>query len=191
MSDVRTLAAELRAKALADLKAAEEMENAVAQLEAMAAERGWKIEIKTEAPTSTVSLKINSRSGVIEATTNSAATVGTVMHGTLDAFTRNVAPKRMGKAPDPTSMTHRSKVESVKIIRDLKRPVPLSELIYRLGKIGVTLGGKNPNQALSANLGHTPELESTKRGWWLKGEPLPPEDTSPVIGRDMNLPGLN
>ena len=170
--DPRKLAAEMKAKALAVLRAAEETERAAGQLVSMAAQQGWHIDIKPA-----------------NLTTSSPQIGSPVL--TVNPQPLSNSPKKSGKAPDPNSMTSRSKSESVKIIRDLGRPVPLSELIYRLGKIGVTLGGKNPNQALSANLGHTPELESTKRGWWLKGEPMPPEDTSPVIGRDMNLPGLN
>ncbi|MGY3620007.1 hypothetical protein [Bradyrhizobium sp. USDA 10063] len=171
--DPRKLAAEMKAKALADLKAAEEMERAAEKLVSMAAEQGWQIDIKPA---------------------NLAAGSPVIGAPWLTVNPQQPAPdspKRGGKAADPNSTTSRSKTESIRLIREKRRPIPLGELIKLLAEVGVVLGGKNPNQALSANLGHCPELESTKRGWWLAGEPLPAEDTSPVIGRDINLPGLN
>jgi hypothetical protein len=170
--DVRKIAAEKKAKALAELKQAEEMERAADEIERLAAAQGWDIDIIAKTPTATVVVEAKKHSGT--------------------ALTRvSPSPKKGGKAADPNSPTSRSKSESVKIIRGMKRPVPLGELMKYLALAGVVLGGKNPNQALSANLGHCPELVSTKRGWWLADEPLPPE-TPPVIGgKDKDIFGLN
>ena len=77
------------------------------------------------------------------------------------------------------------------MIRQLARPVPLSELNERIKNLGVVIGGKNPTQALSANLGRCPELVATKRGWWLKGEKMPPKEKSPAVGRDELFTGMN
>ena len=89
-----------------------------------------------------------------------------------------------------SSMTSRSKSESVKIVRELQRPIPLGEMAKHLEQRGIKLGGKNPNQALSANLGHCAELRPTPRGWWLKGVPVPRENAK-IIGGADELPGLN
>jgi hypothetical protein len=169
--DVRKIAADKKAKALSELKEAEEMERAADQIAQLAAKHGWDIDIIARAPASTM---------VVEAKKTSAAD------------TTRVSPpaKKVGKPADPNSLTSRSKSESVKIVRQLWRPVPLGEMAKKLAESGVRLGGKDPNQTLSANLCRCPELVSTKRGWWLKGEPLPPE-TSASIGRPEGLPGLN
>jgi hypothetical protein len=174
--DVRKLAAEKKAKALADLKEAEEMELHAAQIEAMAAKHGWHIDIK---PANAVAAEKPYRAAL-----------------TRPIITNAVLPlkkKPPTKVADPNSTTSRSKSESVKVIKALGRPVPLGELNERIKKRGVVIGGKNPTQALSANLGHCPELVATKRGWWLKDQPLPPEDRSPVIGGKESdlLGGLN
>jgi hypothetical protein len=176
--DVRKIAAERKAKALADLKQAEEMERVADEIARLASSVGWHIDIIAQVPDTNSGL-------VVEAKNPSAATT------TYPIITGVVLPpKRNGKPPDPNSPTSRSKSESIKIIRLMNRPVPTGELMTKLGFVGIKLGGKNPNQALSANLGHCPDLVSTRRGWWLKGVPLPPEN-SPAIGRGEGLPGLN
>jgi hypothetical protein len=171
--DAKTLAAEMKAKALAAMKEAEEMERAAEQIERLAAKHGWQIDITAKTSSYAFSIKNASPAAPSPQITSGAA-----------------PPKKGGKQVDPNSVTSRSKSESVRIIRFLNRPVPLGELGLRLAAEGVRLGGKKPNQALSANLGMCPELVSTKRGWWLKGVPLPPESNS-AIGRGEGLPGLN
>lgn len=169
--DAHDIAAEKKAQAAALLKEAEEIEKAAKEIERLAAKFNWHVDIKP-----------------------ANISAATVTYGTVKSVAvmdPNEGRRRGGKAPDPNSTTFRSKRESVRIVRELKRPVPLGEMLTRLGQIGIKLGGRNPNQALSANLCQTPELVSTKRGWWLVGEPLPPEDKSPVIGRNMDLPGLS
>lgn len=79
---------------------------------------------------------------------------------------------------NPQSATARSKAESEKIIRELNRPVPLSELFEKVTARGVKIGGKNPKWVLSSNLGQAPTLISTPDGWWLKDEPLPEKKAS-------------
>jgi hypothetical protein len=180
--DAKKIAADAKAKALADLKAAEQMELAAEQIESVARQFGWKV--------------------VIDATVIAAspvpaapAAVETPAAQPLPPFPKahEIIQKkaRGGKQPDPNSTTSRSKSEGVKIVRELMRPVPLGELLKRLEERGVKLGGKNPNQALSANLGNCPELKSTPRGWWLVGQPMPRETKSKVIGGGEQLPGLN
>jgi hypothetical protein len=53
------------------------------------------------------------------------------------------------------------------VIREVGRPVPLSELYEKIAARGVTLGGKFPNRRLSAILGDTGTLVSTEQGWWI------------------------
>ena len=172
--DVKRIAAEKKAKALADLKEAEEMERDAEAIARLAAKRGWQVDIMVLSEAESIT--------IVEAKTPSSAAK------THPNITNAVLPpkKSGGKAVDPNSPTSRSKSESVKIIRGMKRPVPLGELMKYLAVVGVVLGGKNPNQALSANLGHCPELVSTKRGWWLAGEPLPPDNAPVVGGKEMN-----
>jgi len=166
--DIRKLAAEKKARALADLKAAEAMEQDARQMERLALKHGWKIEIK-----------------------DAAANGESPPPAEVSRVAPSPAPRKGGKVPDPNSTTARSKSESVKIIQRLNRPVPLSELVEKLAHVGVRLGGKKPNQALSANLGHCPDVVPTKRGWWLVGVKMPPEEKSPGVGRDDMLSGLN
>lgn len=174
------IAAAAKAKALADLKAAEDMERAAEAFMRAAGELGINVDFVINATDKTVK--------IVEAKQTSPATSAST---TASGFRILPAPKkRGGKAVDPNSVTSRSKSESVKIIRALKRPVPLGELLDKLQAAGITLGGKNPNQQLSANLGNTPELVSTKRGWWLRDEPLPPEDIGNKIG-GAELPWQN
>jgi hypothetical protein len=175
--DARKVAAEAKAKALADLKAAEEMERAAEEIAQVADKFGWNVDIVFKSSASTTV--------VVEAKNLSAADVATVQRF------EQVLKKRGGKAPDPNSMTSRSKAESVKIVRELQRPVPLGEMARRLEERGVKLGGKKPSQALSANLGNCPELRSTPRGWWLVGVPIPREDKGKMVGGGEQLPGLN
>jgi hypothetical protein len=88
----------------------------------------------------------------------------------------SVAParkRRGGSLPDPNSVTARAMAESEAVIRELCRPVPLTELWGRVEARGVQLGGRHPSWQLSSILGHSPTLISTKRGWWIKGAPLP------------------
>jgi hypothetical protein len=178
--DARKKAAEAKAKALADLKAAEEMESAAEQIELMARHFGWKVTIEeatAEDPKFVVAeVQKIPAAEPLPASSSASATV-----------TRG---KRGGKQPDPNSVTSRSKSEGVKVVRELMRPVPLGEMAKRLEARGIKLGGKDPNQALSANLGKCPELRPTPRGWWLKGTPMP-RDTGKVIGGNEELPGLN
>lgn len=178
--DPRKLAADMKAKALADLRAAEEMERAAEKLISMAAEHGWAIDIVAKTPTTTVVIETK---GPRAASTNYPVETGIALP----------PPRRGGKAADPNSITSRSKSESVKIVQEKNRPVPLGEMLKILAERGIVLGGRKPNQALSANLGHCPELVATKRGWWLKDKPLPPENTAPKIGsRDSDIfGGLN
>jgi hypothetical protein len=165
--DAKTLAAEMKAKAAVAMKEAEEME----RLAELAEKNGWHVDLK---PAIISSVEVET-----EKPSRTAITP------------KLVKIKKGGKQVDPNSVTSRSKSESVKIITALNRPVPLGELGERLAAVGVRLGGKKPNQALSANLGMCPELVSTKRGWWLAGYRMPPEDKSSAIGRTEGLPGLN
>jgi hypothetical protein len=170
--DIKKLAAEKKAKALADLRDAEAMEQDAAQIERMAAKHGWHIDI---VPTSPDAPKPSAAEGSPS--------------GSVD---KESTPKKTpGKVADPNSTTSRSKSESINVIRQLGRPVPLSELNERIKALGVVIGGKNPTQALSANLGRCPELVATKRGWWLKGEKLPPKEKAAGVGRDELFTGLN
>lgn len=177
--DIKKLAAEKKAKALADLRDAEAMEQDAAQIEQMAAKHGWHIAIvpgsAQDEPAAQVEKPV-SKTGPYE-----------ILKGVA------LPPKKSppGKIADPNSTTSRSKTESINVIRQLGRPVPLSELNERIKNLGVIIGGKNPTQALSANLGRCPELVSTKRGWWLKGEKLPPKEKSPGVGRDELFVGMN
>lgn len=170
--DAKKIAAEAKAKALADLKAAEAMELAAEQIELMARQFGWKVTIDANAA-------------------EQKATVDTKESPVAQAPSPILQKKkRGGKLPDPNSITSRSKVEGVHIVRELMRPVPLGEMAKRLEQRGIAFGGKSPNQSLSANLGHCPELRSTPRGWWLKGVPMPRENAKTIGGGD-ELPGLN
>ena len=179
--DVKKLAAEAKAKALADLKSAEAMELAAEQIELMARQFGWKVTIDADAAEQKAIVTDAQKTTAAEAPSSSKK---------IDHVAAPV--KRGGRALDPNSTTSRSKAESVKIVRELLRPVPLGEMAKRLEQRGVKLGGKNPNQALSANLGKVPELRPTPRGWWLKGMPVPRESASKVIGGgEEQLPGLN
>lgn len=166
--DIKTLAAEKKAKALADLRDAEAMEQDAAQIEQMAAKHGWQIAIVPVSAESEPAAQAEKHEAVLP-------------------------PKKTppGKVADPNSTTSRSKSESINVIRQLGRPVPLSELNERIKSLGVVIGGKNPTQALSANLGRCPELVATKRGWWLKGEKMPPKEKSPAVGRDELFTGMN
>jgi hypothetical protein len=178
--DARKLAAEAKAKALADLKAAEEMERAANQIAELAAQQGWDIDI--------IAKVVDKNVVHVEAKkTPPAQEIPASGHS---VYRIPIVKKRGGKAPDPNSTTSRSKAEGVKIVRELMRPVPLGEMAKRLEARGIKLGGKDPNQALSANLGKCPELKPTPRGWWLKGEPMP-RNTGKVIGGNEELPGLN
>lgn len=174
------IAAAAKAKALADLKAAEEMERAAEAFMRAAGELGMNVDFVVNATDKTVK--------VVDAKQTSPATPAPTTPSGLRILP---APrKRGGKAVDPNSVTSRSKSESVKLIRASKRPMPLGELLEKLKALGVEIGGKKPNQQLSANLGTVPELVSTKRGWWLRGEPLPPEDIGNKIG-GAELPWQN
>jgi hypothetical protein len=178
--DVKKIAAEAKAKALADLKAAEAMELAAQQIESMAQQFGWK-----------VSIDASVGAGAAEPTADAAeSAVAQPLPPFPKAHEIPQKKQRGGKQPDPNSMTSRSKSEGVKIVRELMRPVPLGEMAKRLAQRGVTLGGKDPNQALSANLGKCPELRPSARGWWLKGVQMP-RDTGKTIGGSDELPGLN
>ena len=178
--DIKKLAAEKKAKALAELREAEAMEQDAAQIERMAAKHGWHIDIKQgsaeAAPAAADVEKAAAKTHTYEVRTG------------IEPPPKKSPP---GKVADPNSTTSRSKAESINVIRQLGRPVPLSELNERIKILGVIIGGKNPTQALSANLGRCPELIATKRGWWLKGEKLPPKEKSPGIGRDELFTGMN
>jgi hypothetical protein len=177
--DAKKIAADLKAKALADLKAAEQMELAAEQIELVARQFGWKVSIDANA--------VNQSAAVD--TQESAAPQP--LPPVPKAHEHPQKKQRGGKQPDPNSVTSRSKAEGVKIVRELMRPVPLGEMGKRLEERGVKLGGKNPNQALSANLGNCPELRSTPRGWWLVGQQMPRESKGKTIGGGDQLPGLN
>src|SRR3954451_14871745 len=98
--DVKKIAAEKKAKALADLKEAEEMEMAASQIEAMAAKHGWHIDIKP--------------ANVVVAEKPTAATGSyTIIKGAV----LPVKKKPPTKVADPNSITSRSKSESVKVIK--------------------------------------------------------------------------
>jgi hypothetical protein len=175
--DALKLAAEAKAKALADLKTAEEMEHAAEEIERLADKFGWRVDIVIESSGKpTVLLEVKAQT-----------TAQTTVQELVEAYTK----KRGGKAPDPNSMTSRSKTEGEKIVRELMRPVPLGEMARRLEERGIKLGGKNPNQALSANLGNCPELRSTPRGWWLARLPLPRNTGKTIGGNSEEFPGMN
>lgn len=178
--DARKLAAEAKAKALADLKAAEEMERAADQIAQLAAQQGWDIDIIAKVD--------NNKAPIVEAKKTPAAQA--IPESGHSVYRIPIVKKRGGKKPDPNSVSSRSKTEGVKIVRELMRPVPLGEMAKRLEARGIKLGGKDPNQALSANLGKCPELRPSPRGWWLKGEPMP-RNTGKTIGGSEELPGLN
>lgn len=79
------------------------------------------------------------------------------------------------------SMTMRSRLESAAVIKELRRPVPLSELYERIVARGVKLGGQKPAWVLSAVLGRTEGFVTIKdRGWWLKELGDPPSVRSPA-----------
>jgi hypothetical protein len=176
--DAKKIAADAKAKALADLKAAEQMMLAAEQIESVARQFGWKVVIDANVIAA-------SPAPAVEAPAAQPLPPFPKAHEIIQKKTRG------GKQPDPNSITSRSKSEGVKIVRELMRPVPLGELLKRLEERDVKLGGKNPNQALSANLGNCPELRSTPRGWWLMGVPLPRENKSKTVGGGEQLPGLN
>jgi hypothetical protein len=171
--DAKKIAADAKAKALADLKAAEEMELAAEQIELMARQFGWKVTIDAN------SIAASSEPAV--------ETPAAQPSNTPEPIQKK---KRGGKRPDPNSVSSRARGEGVKVVRELMRPVPLGEMARRLEQRGIVFGGKDPNQALSANLGKCPELRPTPRGWWLKGMPIP-RDTGKTIGGSDELPGLN
>lgn len=75
------------------------------------------------------------------------------------------ATRRPATRPQSASAQARAAADAV--IRELGRPVPLSELYEKVAARGVTLGGKFPNRRLSAILGDTGTLISTDRGWWI------------------------
>lgn len=177
--DIKKLAAEKKAKALAELREAEAMEQDAAQIERMAAKHGWQINISPADPDYVQTPAAKEEEPVAGAKSHAASAES--------------PPKKSppGKVADPNSTTSRSKAESINVIRQLGRPVPLSELNERIKLLGVVIGGKNPTQALSANLGRCPELVATKRGWWLKGEKMPPKEKSPTVGRDELFTGMN
>jgi hypothetical protein len=59
------------------------------------------------------------------------------------------------------------------MIRNAHKPMELGEIYDALIQRGIIIGGKNPKNLLSAYLGQNPNLRSTPKGWWLKGEPIP------------------
>jgi len=85
---------------------------------------------------------------------------------------------RGGSRPKPDSISARACKESEKIIRQLGRPIPLSELYEKVAARGIKFGGKHPSWQLSGLLGKVDTLISSPRGWWLKGEPMPPAKAS-------------
>jgi hypothetical protein len=95
---------------------------------------------------------------------------------------------RGGSLPKPDSATARARVESESIIRQLGRPVPLSELYEKIVARGVKFGGKNPSWALSGILGRMENFVSTERGWWLKGVPMPPPSNGGIRPGEFELP---
>ncbi|MEA2894476.1 MAG: hypothetical protein QOJ84_91 [Bradyrhizobium sp.] len=173
--DVKKIAAEAKAKALADLKAAESMELAAEQIELVAQQFGWKVTIDADATEQKVAADSK------ESTPTQALP---------KAHEIPQKKRRGGKKPDPNSVSSRAKIEGPNIVRELMRPVPLGDMAIRLDQRGIKFGGKEPNQALSATLGKCPELRATPRGWWLKGVPMPREGAK-VIGGGDRLPGLN
>src|SRR5579863_4729446 len=111
--DAKKIAADAKAKALADLRAAEEMELAAEQIELVARQFGWKVTIDANA-----NATVAAHHGVAE----TPAAQPSKPHEPIQK------KKRGGKQPDPNSVSSRSKVESVKIVRELMRPVPLGEM---------------------------------------------------------------
>lgn len=98
-----------------------------------------------------------------------------------EANTAAATPEPPAKKPlhgaargNPNSATARSKAEAEKLIRLLGRPIPLAEMYEHVTKQGIKIGGKNPRWILSAYLTEHPGLVATKRGWWIKGVPMPP-----------------
>ena len=66
-------------------------------------------------------------------------------------------------------MSGRAVQECIAIIRERGQPVHTSELYRLIAERGVTLGGKNPAQALSGYLSRTPGLIADRsRGWSLE-----------------------
>lgn len=175
--DAKKLAAEAKAKALADLRAAEAMEADALLMEKLAAKHGWQVHLhavpKVEGAKRAIVKPITIKRGV--------------KHVSKRVSNPPVIKQPEAAEPPVDTVTARAKAESVKVIRQLHRPVPLGELYQRISKNGVTIGGKNPTWALSSYLGKVPDLESTPRGWWLKGEPPPPEDDAAAIGKTEGL----
>jgi hypothetical protein len=65
-------------------------------------------------------------------------------------------------------MSGRAVQECIAIIRERGQPVHTNELHRLIAERGVTLGGKNPAQALSGYLSRTPGLVADRsRGWSL------------------------
>ncbi len=119
--DIKKLAAEKKAKALAELREAEAMEQDAAQIERMAAKHGWHIDIKPgsaeAAPAAADVEKAAAKTHTYEVRTG------------IEPPPKKSPP---GKVADPNSTTSRSKAESINVIRQLGRPVPLSELNERI-----------------------------------------------------------
>ena len=170
MIDAKKIAAEAKAKALADLKTAELMVAAAEQIEIMAKAVGWKVTISVD-----------------DGEQKPAPSISETLAAKPFRILPNPAEKkkRGGKLPAPNSVSSRAKAEAPKVVRELLRPVPLGEMAKILDQRGIKFGGKEPNQALSAILGTVPELASTKRGWWLSDVPLPPVDNSAIVQQYM------
>lgn len=77
---------------------------------------------------------------------------------------------------NPDSPYSRAKIEGEQIIREVGRPLPFRELYQRLAERGIVFTTKDPKAALSAYLGARTNMYSIRGiGWWIKGEPLPPD----------------
>lgn len=144
MSDAHKLREAKKAQIMeAARRQAAEVDRDFSDIERLAAKYGLTVEQAAESPAPTVTV----------------VATGKVLHGAARG--------------NPQSVTARSKAESEVVIRELGRPVPLSELFEKITARGVKIGGKKPKWVLSAYLGQSPTLISTPQGWWLKGEPLP------------------
>lgn len=75
------------------------------------------------------------------------------------------------------SLHHRAVREAEEVIRAAGKPVSLSDLHAAIVQKGVELGGRRPQNTLSAYLSGSENVESIRKGWWwLKGAPVPNQD---------------
>jgi hypothetical protein len=79
-------------------------------------------------------------------------------------------PANRARPNRPMSWSAHARDAAEAVIRELKRPVPLSELYQAIEARGIPLGGKYPSRRLSAILGDAHTLISTERGWWIADE---------------------